>query len=203
MRQYTLTPRLATMQTPINPPALPGSPSQPTDPSPCRHGPAKWTATAFIGIARHCQKLMALDGKRDVSMYLSSHIDSFCLNVAASDPRGKCDNCYYLRQRVFCCISVLSSTSAIVHADVVSRVVDGETANAQVDSNEPPQLRFITGLILKGRSYSISRQKRHKQFTDLSKISMPRGHQHVCCYCSRMFNANQARMNRDTRPYLI
>lgn len=63
MRQYTLTPRLATMQTPINPPALPGSPSQPADPSPHRHGLAKWTAAAFIGITRHCQMLMPLAEK--------------------------------------------------------------------------------------------------------------------------------------------
>lgn len=42
-------------------------------------------------------------------MYLSSNIDFFFFNVAASDPRGKCDNCYYLHQPVF--VSASSSSS--------------------------------------------------------------------------------------------
>lgn len=106
MRQYTLTPRLATMQTPINPPALPGSPCQPADPSPHRHSAAKWTATTFIAFTCHSQMLMAPAGK-ELYLCIYQVILTLIFKCATSNPGGKCDNWPYLHQQVFFVAAVM------------------------------------------------------------------------------------------------
>lgn len=124
------------------PPALPGSPSQPTDPSPHRHGPAKWTATAFIGITRHCQMLMALAEKEPYPCVYQVILTLFLKTLLPRTPE------------VNVIIGIIYISASFVafqcyrpglDANVISRVFDdgtpfcvcdaadrGETANAQV-----------------------------------------------------------------------
>lgn len=141
------------------PPALPGSPSQPTDPSPHRHGPAKWTATAFIGIARHCQMLMALAEKESYPCIYQVILTLFLKTLLPRTPEvnviigiiyisgsfvASGSGCKCHLEGFWCRFTFLCVTLQTEAKPLTRRLAKTSNSNR----TKPP--RFITGLIQRG-----------------------------------------------------
>lgn len=198
------------MQTPINPPALPGSPSRPADPSPHRHSPAKWTATTFIGVTRHCQMLMA-PAEKESYPCIYQVILTFFNMLLPHNPRGKCDNWCYLH-RVFLLqmpsggvFNNGSPSLSFLTLQTEMKPVTGrlaETSNSNLVVTPPRYHRTDSN---RGRLRNVMPKMSYVvhwwAIDEKSKSSCLQ-----CCYNQHWYvisNANKAWMNQNTRPHLI